>query len=316
MLSKFIDIVDDISPDMITGWNSRRFDIPYIIARSKILKLEYEKLSELRSVYMDGGDFAHIKGRICFDTMEAYKKTLLHEIESLKLDNVSKKLFPVGKIKHKGVDYLYDYNRNLLLKYNLQDVFLDMAIGVSQGAFQFLYDIKCYAGCTFEDVLNNSRIIDAFMLFKAKDQKIVLPSKRNRESDSYEGAIVFQAPRKGIAKWLGVLDLKSLYPMCMLTLNMGEDTIVLNPPASQIPSLIKSPIAGVYFRIEKVSFLAGILKELIDYRDSLKKLVKSLKKEGKTEEAEIQDRVQVVVKFITNTIYGVMGYSKFRLYNR
>lgn len=316
MLKGFINYVNVKSQDILTGWNAREFDVPYIIARSRLLKVDIRSLSPLRSVYIDNDGFSHIKGRIVFDTWRGFVKTLIHKRESNKLGDVGNDFFGVGKIKHDGFDKTYENQIWKFIKYNIQDVLLEYAIGVTQNVFQFFYDVKCFTGCSFSDVLNFSRVIDTFMLFKAKERKVALPSKRDVEATMFEGALVLQAPKKGIQRNVGVLDLKSLYPMCMLTLNMGEDTIRLNPKKEDIPNLIKTPLKGVYFDKKEESFLASLLKDLIEYRDSLKVEVEKLREEGKVNEADVLDRIQVVVKFITNTIYGVMGFSSFRLYNR
>ncbi len=320
MLNAFINYVVKKNPDIITGWNARGFDMPYLIERMRRLNVKYLSLSPLRSVYVEdkGGKngWAHIKGRIIFDTWQGYVKTLTHKTEGNRLDLVGKRIFDVGKVEHRGIDEMYLHDRNLLIKYNVQDVFLEMAIGINQGVFNFFYDVKCYAGCMYEDVLNNSRIVDTYMLFKAKDRKMVLPSKRDRPKDRSGGADVQKAPRKGLARWLFVLDLKSLYPMIMLSLNMGEDTIVLNPSKEQIPNLIKSTIKGVYFKKDKISFLASILIELIEYRKEIQDLVALLYKKGNDSEAKIKDRIQTVIKFITNSIFGVVGFNTFRLFNK
>ncbi|MFX0140804.1 MAG: DNA polymerase domain-containing protein [Candidatus Hodarchaeota archaeon] len=320
MLNEFIKYVNKKNPDIITGWNARGFDMPYLISRMQRLRLNVIDLSPLHSVYVEKKNsrnaWAHIKGRIVFDTWTGYKKTLTSEAESTKLDVVAKKIFNIGKVQHTGIDEMYESNRNLLIKYNVQDVFLEYAIGIHEGVFNFFYDVKCYSGCMFEDVLNNSRIVDTYMLFKAKERKMVLPSKRDRKKDESGGGEVQQAPRKGLARWLFVLDLKSLYPMIMLSLNMGEDTIVINPPKEQIPTLIKSSINNVYFRKDKISFLASILIELINYRAEIQSLVEKLYEKGKDTEAKINDRIQTVIKFITNSIFGVVGFNEFRLFNK
>jgi len=318
MLHSFTYFWKDMNPDAPTGWNFKEFDAPYLIERMKKLQMDVSELSRLRSVWVDKHGIAHIKGRIVFDTWRGYVKTLTHESENNKLDTIAKLLFGVGKVKHNGIDNMWQNNRNKLIKYNVQDVFLEYAIGVSENVFGFFYDVKCFSGCHFEDVLNNSRIVDAYMLFKAKEKKIVLPSKRYSDGTDKKskGAMVFQAPKKGIAHWLAVLDLKSLYPNAMLSLNMGEDTIVYNPPEELKPKLIHSPIKNVYFRKDKLSFLAEIISYLINYRDELKQLVKQYKNSGDLHDSNITNRLQVVVKFITNSIFGVLGLETFRLYNR
>lgn len=320
MLQAWIEYIDEKNPDIITGWNAKKFDMPYLIARAKKLSLNVNRLSPLWSVYIDEYGFAKIKGRIVFDTWSGYQKLLLAKEESTKLDFVSKKLFGIGKVERDRIDVEYSQRPAKLLLYNIQDTFLDYAIGENQKIFQFFYDVHCFTGCMYEDVLENSKIIDFYLLCKAKEAGLVLPSKRHIETleSSYQGAVVIQAPKPGIQYWIAVLDLKSLYPMCMLTCNMGEDTLVLNPTPEQITSmdLIHTPLKGVYFKQDRPSFLSGILSELVEYRDSLKVEQKKAEKEGRSEEADLLNRIQTVIKFITNSLYGVLGYQGFRLYNK
>ena len=330
MLEKFFKFVQDTDPDIITGWNSKKFDIPYILKRCWKLELDVKCLSPIRSVWVNRG-VGIIKGRIVFDTWEGYKKTVISELESYKLDFVAKTLFKIGKVNHQGIDDMWINNRKKLLKYNIQDVFLEYAISEVNNVFGFFYDVKCFAGCSFEDVLSNSKIVDAYMLFKSKDAGIVLPSKRGRTKEGFPGAYVFQSKRKGIQKWVGVIDLKSLYPMILLTLNMGEDTIVYKKDNNtglmvkgskketgffNESNLIKSPIKNVYFRKDKVSFLNSILSELLNIRDMYRNTSYEYKEKGDLINFDIYNRLQTVVKFITNSIYGVLGWVGFRLYNK
>ena len=318
MLRDFIEYCKKYRFDIHSGWNLKEFDEPYIIARCKHLNIkEIRELSALKQLWIDDKGVAHVKGLIVFDTMEGLKKMQTHKLPSYRLDAIAKKCFEIGKIGHKGFDWEYENRTNRLIKYNIQDVFLDYAIGVDQKIFQFFYDIKCYVGCSYEDVLSNSRIIDMYLLFKARDQQIVLPSKVQRpKGKKSRGAIVFEPPDAGLFFWISVYDFKSLYPNCIRTLNMGADTIVRNPKPEQIPTLIKSTIEGVYFRKDKKSFLVSIIAELLDYRQEMKDLMKKYKDEGDEANEELYDRIQTVVKFILNSLFGVLGFNTFRLYDK
>lgn len=319
MLKAFIEYMHELSFDIGAGWNFKKFDMPYIVARCKRLHIDVRKLSPLNSVWLDDKEIAHAKGFIIFDTWLGYKKLQTTESKSTKLGFVANKIFKIGKIKHKGFDFEYEHNINKLIKYNIQDVFLDYAIGEQQKIFQFFYDIKCFVGCSYEEVLNNSRIVDMYMLFKAKKKQIALPTNLHsdeEESDKSEGAIVLLPAKPGIEEFISVFDLKSLYPNCILTLNMGADTIVLNPKPEEIPKLIKSAIEDVYFTKEYKSFLAEVISELLDYRDELRAIMKGFEKNGNLIQEEIYNRIQTVVKFITNSIFGVMGLDVFRLFDK
>jgi DNA polymerase elongation subunit (family B) len=177
--------------------------------------------------------------------------------------------------------------------------------------------VKCFAGCSFESILHNSRIVDMYLLALAREYHLVLPSKRNREKKGKsEGATVLQPSKKGVYYWVVVFDLKSLYPNCFLSLNLGADTIVLNPPATEVKKLIKSPLKDVYFRKDFKSFIAKMIEDLLNYRDELREILENYKTAKDTENEELYNRIQTVVKFITNSIFGVMGLPVFRLFDK
>jgi len=315
MLNYWVRYVVDKRPNIITGYNSLRFDFPYLFSRMDKLKVRYRSISPLGSVYVRDNGSVIVKGVVLFDTYRGFKKLLVQERRSNSLDNVSYDKFGVGKVKHLGIDWMWDNDRDRLIRYNVQDVFLEYAVGEIDDIYDFFRDVSAYAGCKFEDVLYNSRVVDALFLHAAKKAKIVLPSKRGRDYKKFQGADVIQPPGFGVVERVLVLDLKSLYPMIMITLNMGEDTIVVNPSEEEIPNLIKTPVKGVYFRKDKPSFVAGILKGLIDYRDEIKSNIDRYKDIGDDRLVELYNRVQTIVKYITNTIWGVIGNKDFRLYN-
>jgi DNA polymerase elongation subunit (family B) len=318
MYKRYIQYVNDLDPDIITGWNSQEFDIPYLLERMKEVGVRPNKLSPIRSVYINKSqNIGKIKGRIVFDSWKGFKKQQTHLLESYSLDFVSKYLFNIGKQEHNGIDNMYHNDRKLLIKYNLQDVFLEFAIFENQGIFEFFYDIKCYAGCSFEDVLDNSHIVDIYCLFRSKKLGLVLPNKPNVDYVKFPGApIPFPPKRKGIQEYIAVIDLKSLYPNIMRTLNIGADTIVQNPTKEMIPNLIRSPINGLYFRKDKKSFIGGISEKLLEYREVVKAEMKAAFNSGDLALFELKKRLQTVIKFITNSIWGVIGWNKFRLYHR
>lgn len=321
MLATFIEYFREKHPCISTGWFFKNFDMPYLVARMNALRQDdrpdSKLLSPMNMVQLQTDGFVRAKGLIVFDTLAGFRKVNTKELDSNGLDDVAMNLFNVGKVHHSGIDVMYKEDIDKLLNYNAQDVFLEMAIGIINKIFQFFQDIKAFSGCHYEDVLNNNRIIDALFLHDARARWIVLPNTDELAYHiKFKGAIVFLEAEPGFYYSVLILDLKSTYPFCMITLNIGEDTVVRDPTPEQAVNLIKSPLKGIYFRKDMVSFVASILLRLIKYRDELKELVRKFTREGDSEKANAYNRIQTVVKFITNTIYGVLGWVRFRLYNR
>ncbi len=110
----------------------------------------------------------------------------------------------------------------LLVEYNFKDVELCVKINKKDNIIEFYREIARYVGCPLDKTLNSSSVVDVFVLRKAFG-KYVLPSKGFANAEEFEGATVFE-PSRGIRENVVVLDLKSLYPMAMMTINASPET--------------------------------------------------------------------------------------------
>ena len=164
--------------------------------------------------------------------------------------------------------------------------------------------LASFVGCPLDKTLDSSSVVDIYVLRKAHDKGFILPSKGFASEEKFEGATVF-APSKGIEENVIVLDLKSLYPMCMITMNASPET---KDPKGEL----HSP-NGIHFKKEPVGLVREIILELLEQRDAKKKAMKQYKKG--TPEYDILDQQQNVLKIIMNTYYGVSGYARFRMFD-
>ena len=288
-------------PDVLSGWNFLEFDIPYIIARMERLGVNPTCLARLE----ERTERTALRGRALFDLLDAYKKMHGSQRESYRLDSVAEEEVGETKIRFTGtVSGLWREDPARLVDYNRKDVELCVAINKKNHIIEFYREIARYVGCPLDRTLNSSQVIDIYILRKAFG-RFVLPSKGFAAAEEFEGATVFD-PSRGVKENVVVLDLKSLYPMAMMTINASPET-------KDKEGEYRAP-NGVRFRREPDGLTRSIIAELLKERE-LKKELRNRYAFG-SPEFILYDVQQNVLKVIMNTYYGVSGYARFRLYDR
>ncbi len=301
LFRELISFMQKYNPDIISGWNISEFDIPYIIKRMQKLSISPESLARLEQT----GERNPIRGRSVFDLLTAYKKIHSAQKESYRLDAVAQAELGETKVRFKGtLSQLWHENPELMVRYNRKDVSLCVGIDAKDAIINFYQEIARYVGCPLDTTMNSSNIVDIYVLRKASGQYI-LPSKGFAASEEFEGATVFE-PSLGTRANVVVLDLKSLYPMAMMTLNASPET---KDPDGEI----KAP-NGIRFKKSPDGLTRSIIRDLLKERDEKKD--ERNKHPFGSREYQILDLQQNVLKVIMNTYYGVSGYARFRLYDR
>jgi len=301
MLRGFIRYLDTTNPDIISGWNAQEFDIPYIMGRLNQLGMESNSLSRIKSVTDD-----RIRGRSVFDLLIAYKRFQVKAQDSYKLDAVAERELGRDKVAlPASMDVLFRTDKKTLLYYNLVDVELCVEIDAKDKITEFYNELSRYVGTTIDRATYPANLIDNYILRKSKG-RFVLPSKqKNREEhEGFQGAQVFSAV-SGVYSNVVVFDLKSLYPMSMLTVNASFET--KNPKGE-----FKTP-SGTRFKKQPVGLMRDIIAGLLEERGRLKEERDSHPYGSK--EWGILDKQQGAVKIVMNAYYGVSGYPGFRLYD-
>ncbi len=317
MLSEFLDYIDDTDPDVLTGWNFEDFDAPYFLDRLERLEgphhdydLNYNRLSRVNEVWRSDWGGPTVKGRVVFDLLYAYKRTQFSELDSYRLDAVGEVELGVGKERYAGdIGDLWEQNPTRLLEYNVRDVELCVELDKKQDIVTFWREVASFVGCKLEDATTPGDAVDVYVLHKAHGQ-FALPSKGQVESEDYEGGAVFD-PITGVRENVTVLDLKSLYPMSMATINASPETKV-DPETFDGDSYVAPN--GTHFRKDEDGIIRDIITETLAEREEKK----ALRNEHDPNSAEygIFDRQQAAVKVIMNSLYGVLGWDRFRLYDK
>ena len=237
LLLSFLDLIQDA--DVLTGWNSEGYDIPYTVQRTtRVLSRDdtrkfclWDQLPKQRTFERFGAENLtfDLVGRVHMDYMQLYRKYTYEERHSYSLDAILEYEGLAGKTKFEGtLDQLYNQNFQTFIEYNRQDVnglaeidrklrFLDLANTLAHENTVLLPTTMGAVAVTEQAIIN-----------EAHERGMVVPNRRQQLTDEETqaaGAYVAY-PRKGMHDWVGSIDINSLYPSAIRALNMGAETIV------------------------------------------------------------------------------------------
>lgn len=320
LMKRFIEDWAHNHPDVITGWNTKFFDIPYLINRLKrILGEEYaRKLSPWnfineRKAVVNGRELIayEILGVASLDYIELYKWYAPggKSQESYRLDNIAYVELGENKISYDEYDnlhQLYRLNYQKFIEYNIKDtelvVKLEDKLKLLEMALTLAYDTKS----NYEDVFAQTRMWDAIIYNDLLDKNIIVPPRIVQRKDSaFEGAYV-KDPQVGMHNYIASFDLNSLYPHLMMQYNISPETLI--EPGDYTPEMRKiisqtvnvekllnkeidlSNLEGAtitpngqFFRTDIKGFLPKMLEEMYEDRKKFKKMMLKAKQEYENE---------------------------------
>ena len=237
MLERFIRHIENDYPDVLLGWNSVLFDLPYLINRIRGMfdDATVARLSPMQRVHSRSlrGQFGkeqirwYIDGISCLDYLDIYKRFCLTLRENYKLDNIAK-----IELGEKKVDYgetnlssLADKDWKTFVEYNIQDVRLLVKLEEKLQYFQLLRMLS-YTGLTsMEAAMGSMSVIIGACAIRARYRNKKIPTFIRGADDGKqnEGAYVSE-PKRGFQKNVVSFDANSLYPSVMITLNLSPET--------------------------------------------------------------------------------------------
>ena len=237
LILRFVDYWKSDYPDVVSGWNSAGFDIPYLINR--FVKLFGEDfLRQLSPVGRVHGRMTHvndfgkeifkwtISGVNCIDYLEIYKTFSVGERESYSLNYIAELELGTGKVAYNATSLaeLSQTDWKLFVDYNIQDVRLLVGL---EDKLKYLQIVRllAYKGCTnFEAALGKVAIVTGAVAIQAYKQGFVIPTfGGSADRESYEGGYVMD-PKKGLQTGIVSFDVNSLYPNTIITLNISPET--------------------------------------------------------------------------------------------
>jgi DNA polymerase elongation subunit (family B) len=342
------------SPDVVTGWNSRFFDIPYLVNRiNRMLgetyvkrlspwglvdRQEITKMGRTQTAY-------ELKGISQLDYLDLFKKFgySYGPQESYKLDHIAHVVLGEKKLSYEeysNLHTLYKHNHQKFIDYNIKDVELVDRIEDKLGLITLCMTMAYKGGVNYNDTFGTTMIWDTIIYRRLYANNIVVPFVEDKVKTNYPGGFV-KEPHVGIHDNVVSFDLNSLYPSIIMQYNMSPETISEGEITQfDIENVLTKSVRpdnrgkalaanGQYFRTDKPGIIPFIIDEMYKERVGIKQEMitaqKELQKVDKNDKQEmyrierdiaIAENRQMAIKILLNSLYGALGNRYFRFFDQ
>lgn len=352
LIEKFLIFWQNNMPDIITGWNIRLFDIPYMINRTlKVCGEETTKLYSPWKIYkhrqigikgksMDAYELYGIAQVDYYDLFQKFGYTYGNQ-ESYALNHIAHTVLGEKKISYEEfgtLHNLYKENHQKFIDYNIRDVDLVDRIDKETGLMDLALVIAYKGGVNYPDVFGTTGIWDSIIFRYLSERKIAVPPNKDKHKNPYPGGYV-KDPRVGMSEWITSFDLNSLYPNLIVQYNMSPETLI-RTPADMYPMGVDTylsddtPVSdeqlnhgvaiaanGSTYRKDKRGFMPEIIIGLYNERRETKNKMLELQQESQSDgshdlkrEINRLNNTQQAVKILLNSLYGALGNQYFRYF--
>ena len=270
---KFIEYIESDFPDILSGWNSEFFDIPYIINRiERLLGQEYvNRLSPTGQVYdrMMRGKFGrevkryYISGVACIDYLDIYKRFCLKLRESYKLDAIGEVELNERKVDYGGINLatLSETDWDTFVKYNIQDVNLLVKLEEKLQYVSLLRMLSYVGLTTLEGAMGTISVINGALTIKARKRKEIIATFIRPQAEGKNPGAYVAEPKHGFKENVVSFDANSLYPNVMIALNLSPETKVGRIEKKDSDNFVVHHVSGKSFTLTKEKFSVFIKKE-------------------------------------------------------
>jgi len=361
LLSDFLNTWEEINPTIVSGWNIDYFDIPYLFRRISNILGEDEalRLSPIHIIkWSDRKNMYRIAGISALDYLDLYKKFTYTEQPNYRLDTIGKIEVSLGKVEFEGtLDDLFESDIETFVEYNLRDVHIVDKLDSKMKLIELVRGICTLGHVPYEDYDHSSRWLEGALITDLHRKGIIAPNKPAGAKEKMEaldggqvgfvGAFV-KAPKIGRHEWVFSLDLQSLYPSLIMSLNISPETkagrvvnwdieqhfqnnietYVVEDSDNKKTNLNRESFVqfmqdgaftlssnGIIYRTDRTGLLAEILDkwfaERVEYKDKMKEAAQS----GNKEQEDYWNMRQHIQKIFLNSLYGVLGLPVFRFYD-
>ena len=233
LLMKFLEKFREIDPDIIVGWNSDYFDVPYLYYRMcNVLGQDVARylspIGYVRETPWYKDQYIQIAGVESLDYMRLHKKFSWADEPSFKLDAIGEKYVGVNKIEYEGnLDDLFEADIHKFIQYNFVDVEILKLLDEKLEYLSLVKNLSHKGKHNYSEVYANTKTQDGAISAYLLSQKIVPPAKERNplSKKNYAGGYLF-CPKAGIYNYVFDEDLTSLYPSIIMTINIGKETMV------------------------------------------------------------------------------------------
>ena len=234
LLEAFLTHLREINPNILVGYNSDYFDIPYLYYRlcnvfDKEIANMLSPIGKVQDVSQwSKDDWLKIAGVESLDYMKLHKKFSFRDEPSYKLDALGKKYVGLEKIEYEGsLDRLFKEDKQKFVAYNFRDVEILKALDEKFKYLPLTKNLAHKGKINYSDVYKNSMIHDGAISAYLLSQNIIPPARDRNPifKKNYAGGYLF-CPHAGLFKYMFDEDLTSLYPSIIMSLNIGKETLV------------------------------------------------------------------------------------------
>ncbi len=237
MLNTFLDLIDDA--DILSGWNSEGFDIPYMTMRiTRVLSKDdtrrfclWGQLPKQRTFERFGAENLtfDLIGRVHMDYMQLYRKYTYEERHSYSLDAIGEYELDERKTQYEGtLDQLYNKDFPKFIDYNRQDTMLVAKLDKKLRFLDLANELAHDNTVLLQTTMGAVAVTEQAIINEAHQRGMVVPNRKNRDDqgDTQAAGAYVAFPKKGMHDWIGAIDINSLYPSAIRALNMAQESIV------------------------------------------------------------------------------------------
>jgi DNA polymerase elongation subunit (family B) len=237
MILTLLDLIEDA--DILSGWNSGGFDIPYLVNRTaRVLSKDdtrryclWNQFPKERVFEKYGADQLtfDLVGRVHMDYMELYRKYTYEERHSYSLDAIGEYELNERKTAYEGsLDQLYNQDFETFITYSRQDVALLDKLDKKLRFIDLANELAHANTVLLQTTMGAVAVTEQAIINEAHRRGMVVPNRKQKTDTSetqVAGAYVAY-PKKGLHEWIGAIDINSLYPSAIRSLNMGPETVI------------------------------------------------------------------------------------------
>lgn len=349
LLTQFLQFWNgkDTCPDIVTGWNTRMFDIPYLVNRIRTVIGEHSckrmspwSVINERTIPVGFKEIQvyELRGIQQLDYLDLFKKFgyAYGQQESYRLDAIANVVLGERKLsyeEHGSLHTLYKEDFQKFIDYNIKDVELVDRLEEKMGLITLAITMAYRGGVNYADVFGTVQIWDSIIYRLLAREHIAVPRTDPKEKTKYPGAYV-KDPFVGQHDWVTSFDLNSLYPNIIVQYNMSPEMLIegIESKASVEDYLEEKFINpsqeftcapnGVRFRKDKRGIIPKVIKQYYEERVTVKDEMLAAKQEyeiNKTRELENKintlENQQMAIKILMNSLYGALGNNYFRYFD-
>ncbi len=349
LLTSFLKVWNhpDYCPDIVTGWNTRLFDFPYLINRVKNIiggdvykkfspwGVVDQRLIQIGKREEQAYDLSGIQQLDYYDLFRKFGYAYGAQ-ESYRLDHIAYVVLGERKLsyeEHGNLFTLYKSDFQKFIDYNIKDVQLVDKLEEKLGLITLAMTMAYRGGVNYSETFGTVQIWDAILYRMLYKQQIAVPPKYKGDKAEFEGAYV-KEPQVGMHNWIVSFDLNSLYPNIIVQYNMSPETLIQGKePGMDVDYVLQHndinitkdatiSATGIRFRKDRVGTIPQVIKQYYNERVEIKNRMIEAKKEyeqGKTKKLENEistlENQQMSIKILMNSLYGALGNKWFRYFN-